>query len=402
MNSGISTLFADAIDFIFLILPLFLAVVFVLFIVRLWVDYAREKFSQGQERMLLEIIPPQDIDKSPAAMELFFVSLHQTGGETTWIKKYINGSTRATFSLELVSIDGNVHFFIRTRSILRGLVESQLYAQYPGIEVREVEDYAQKFVFEPGKNDLWGTEFNLNEPDPYPIKTYVDYGLDTDPKEEFKIDPITPVLETLANLGKGEQMWFQIIIKAHKKEDKDPTKWFKKTDLWADTAKTEVKKIRDESIIDAGEDQKQIAQTEGQKRRITALERSVSKISFDVGFRAIYLGTSDAFNGINIPAMLGSVKQYASSDLNSFGLTNLTDFNFPWQDFGDFRLNKLKRTMLQLYKDRKFFFLKERKAMVLNVEELATIYHFPGRVSQTSSLGRTDSRKAAAPPNLPI
>ena len=57
-------------------------------------------------------------------------------------------------------------------------MESQLYAQYPEIEVHEVPDYAQFVDFDPGTKSMWGNEFVLTKGDPYPIKTYIDYNLD--------------------------------------------------------------------------------------------------------------------------------------------------------------------------------------------------------------------------------
>ena len=39
---------------------------------------------------------------------------------------------------------------------------------------------------------------------------------------------------------------------------------------------------------------------------------------------------------------------------------------------------------------------------VLSTEELATLFHFPGTVAQTSALGRIDAQKAEPPANLPI
>ena len=53
------------------------------------------------------------------------------------------------------------------------------------------------------------------------MKTYVDFGLDKDPKEEFKHDPLTPILEWFGSLKKanmlGIRLWFKmraiIIIK---------------------------------------------------------------------------------------------------------------------------------------------------------------------------------------------
>lgn len=409
----LTLIFRDAFDFILIILPIFIPFILVWSGVRFWIDYARAKHLSEREHLVLDILPPQDIDKSPAAMELFLGALWQIGGESTWIDRYIKGKRRAWFSLEIASIGGNVHFYIWTQSSFKSLIESQLYAQYPGIEVKEVEDYAQKFDFEPGKTDIFAAEFELMAPDPYPIKTYIDYGLESGVKEEEKIDPITPVIEALANIGKGQQMWMQIIVKAHKKEDKDPKHWFKKTDNWVDTALAEIQKIRKESITEVevnGEKQRLPGQTEGQKKKISALERSISKISFDAGIRTIYMADSDSFDGANIPAMLGSMKQYSSADLNGLKPGYFTSFNYPWEDFGDRRLNKVKHEILDAYKERAYFFKpqpglfknKNRNSMILNTEELATIYHFPGRVSGTPTLGRVQSRKGTAPHDLPI
>lgn len=413
MFSDLLSVFADAIDFLFILIPIALPIILVWIAVKMYTDYTATAFEAKQEYILLEVTPPQEVTKTPAAMELFFTAIHWTGGETTWIKKYIQGSRRPFFSLEMASIGGVVHFFIYTRKGFKDLIESQLYAQYPGIEVKQVEDYAQKFVYDESKRDFFGMEFQLSEPDPYPIKTYVDYGLEGSIKEEEKIDPLTIVIETLASCGPGEQMWFQYIIKTHKKEDKDPNSWFKKTDNWVNTAKEEIKKIRQDSLTEVvkGDKKEQVSiQTEGQKKKIIALERSVSKLAYDVGFRTMYLAEKDAFVGTRIPAMLNASKQYNSADLNGFKYAHGIGFDYPWQDFMGIREKAHKKEMLQAYKDRAFFGKeipgifggKMRKSFVLNTEELATIYHFPGQVASTPTLRRVESRKSTPPPNLPV
>ena len=42
------------------------------------------------------------------------------------------------------------------------------------------------------------------------------------------------------------------------------------------------------------------------------------------------------------------------------------------------------------------------KAFILSTEELATIFHLPGRVVETPSFTRIESKKAEPPTNLPI
>jgi hypothetical protein len=61
--------------------------------------------------------------------------------------------------------------------------------------------------------------------------------------------------------------------------------------------------------------------------------------------------------------------------------------------------------MVEAYRSRSYFYMNwfsGRLPFVLNTEELATIFHFPGRVAETPTFGRIEARKSEAPPNLPI
>ncbi|MEK7184535.1 MAG: hypothetical protein AAB683_00155, partial [Patescibacteria group bacterium] len=164
--------------------PILLCFILLLIFWPLWVNYLRSSFFFNLKTTLIEIKIPKEHFRSPHAMELFLTSLYQVGGEATWYDKYWLGKTRSWFSLELVSINGQVKFFIWTREAQRSFIESSLYAQFPGIEVNLAEDYTKDIVFDPAMNNIFATKMMLTKPDPYPIKTYIDYGLDKDPKEE--------------------------------------------------------------------------------------------------------------------------------------------------------------------------------------------------------------------------
>jgi len=399
-------LIGSSLDFIFFILPIILPIIFIKILFDAWVDYAREKFLSEQTYSLLKITPPRDVFKTPAAMELFLGALYQTGGESTPIDRYWKGKSRAWFSLEIASHEGSVNFYIWTRKNLVGYVQSQIFAQYSGIEVQEVQDYTEKIDYDSGNYNLFGAEFKLTQPDPVPIKTYVDYGLDKQAVEEYeKIDPITPTIEFLGSMGKGEHVWIQIITRAHKDEDKDPKKWLGKTDLWKDEAKELIKKIQEETLVSVGEGEKKTkvsAATKGQIDKISAIERSISKLPFDIGIRSIYIAEKDIFNPVNNGGLTGSFKQYNSLSLNGFKPSLTTSFDYFWEDFFGRKLKKRKKDLFKYFKERKFFGLKKRKKFVLNSEELATIFHFPGGVSVTPSLDRVQAKKSEAPADLPI
>jgi hypothetical protein len=207
----------NALVFIFTLYPIWLPIALLAVFWQTWMDYVRWKFIKEQGSMLLEIRIPTEMLKSPAAMELVFTSLYQTGS-ATYLETYLKGKVRPWWSLELVSLGGQVKFYIWTWPKFRHLLETHLYAQFPTIEIVEAEDYTESVHHDPENQPMWSMYYNVGKEDAYPFKSYVDYGLDRDPKEEFKIDPMTNVIEYLGSVQRGEQVWIQIMMQAHKKE----------------------------------------------------------------------------------------------------------------------------------------------------------------------------------------
>jgi len=380
-------------------------VVFGFIFINLWMRYVRTKWIAGMKWVLLEIKLPKEIFKSPLAMEVFINSLYQAQSGQ-WVDAYFKGKVKNWFSLELVSIEGDVHFFIRTNVIFKDLIEAQIYGQYPAAEVYEVSDYT-KYVNYKGKEgdwNLWGLEYRLTKDDAYPIKTYVDYGLDKEGvKEEYKTDPITSTLEFLGSIGKNEQIWIQILVQSTGKRFKKPGKFFKKRD-WTDEGKDLIEEIIKKARKRSGsEATAPVILTKIEENQITAIERNTSKFGFDCGIRGIYLSKGSTFNVSNIYSLLGAFRQYSSNELNGFGVSHATSYDYPWQDYKDIRATKLKKKIFDAYKRRSYFYLPyKKKPFVLNAEELATIYHFPGGVAETPTFGRVVSKKAEPPANLPI
>lgn len=371
-----------------------------------WVHYRRRQWLFKQEKILLEIKLPQETFKTPMAMELVFTALYQTFGETTPIHRYWNGQVRPYFSCEIVSIEGEIHFYIWTFKNGKQNIEANIYAHFPDATVNQVDDYTKAVFYDHETHSMFGGEFIKSGPNPIPIKTYVDYGMDKNDgvEEQFKIDPMAPLFESLAALKKGEQLWIQILIRAHKKEktifNND------KEDAWKKQAEEEVEKIlkKTETKNADGTTTPNLTKlTKGKQEMITAIEKSVTKIAFDTGIRGIYIARKDSFNGSNVGTLLGMFRQYGASNLNGFRPNNTTSFDYPWQDFHDMRANRLKRKMFRWYRSRAFFYPPiVRTPFILNTEELATIYHFPGSVVKTPTLKRIPSKRAEAPTNLPV
>lgn len=419
-----------------------------------WLGFVRAGFFSKQKYCLFEISIPRGQSKSPLAMEVFFNALYQPFGEGTWMNIWLQGSTKPWFTLELVSIEGKVKFFIWTNEKFSNGIQTQLYAQFPNIGIKEIyqgdykNDYVANINYDVSKYKFSCAEFKKKNAGHLPIKTYTDYGLDRDPKEEFKIDPITPVLEYLGNLGKGEQAWIQIGIRApgkdiNKKFPTDPkelekfkkthkVKWYQNKVMvdWTDAAKDDLKKLTKRDLKMDKENPSSPAETKLTKQemeKVDAVERGLSKLAFDTCIRTVYVAEKDSFSPANSAGLNGVFKQYNTQHMNSFESKSPL-VKYAIQDRGGVRVEADKKLIFEQYKARAFFYpqfipigapsyhdvwktnqfkLKKDKytpsvPFIMTIEELATIFHFPGDTATTSNVSRIEAKKVEPPSNLPI
>ncbi len=378
----------------------------------LWVRHRNAEWISELKWVLLEIKVPKDIYKTPRAMEIALGNaLSQTGGIGTRYKKYWEGRVLFWFSLEIISIEGEIRFLIRTPKNFQNIIQSQIYAQYPQAEIFEVPDYTLDVLRSMQEEEwgMWGCEQHLKKPDAYPIRTYSDFGLDkatTKIEEEAGlIDPIVSQIEWMGTMGKGEHFWMQILVRSTKDSYINPYSLIPKTEDWKDKAKREMEKIKAkydgaDAIDKLG---KALKMSKAEQEVINAIERSLDKPAFDVGIRTLYVAKKDNFRPEHIAGLVGFMRPYGSNNLNSFKIANETDFDNPWEDIsGDGKIGK-KLDMLRAYVERGYFYPPFKgQYYVLTAEELATIYHFPGRVSTTPTFKRIESKKSEPPVNLPL
>ena len=259
------------IDIIIFLFSILIMLLMILYIWRLWSAIA----NTDNPVTLWEIKIPKILSKSPKGIELALESLIQNGGVGTWYKRTIRGAGIATFSLEIASIEGSIHFYIRGQNKFKQAIESAFYAQYPGIEIVPVEDYVHNIFYDHRSNsvDIWGCEYSLSESfrlpiknekrvkantaissepsikaDMLPIKTYIDYNMDQNPKEEYIIDPLSPILEWMNSMGPGENAYYQILLQS---EDKFDGKIFPKTYTAETTGETFTSKELGQEIIES-------------------------------------------------------------------------------------------------------------------------------------------------------
>ncbi len=399
--------------------PVWLPVITFYLFFEYWMYYVQKEYDIGQGRVTLEIKIPQDVFKSPEAMELVLNQLYQTAAPDNHKETYIDGKHPPVFGLEIVSRAGAITFYINTpRKKYKNIVETQLYAQYPGVEVHELEvDYTAEIPWNPDKYAYFSLHMGLKKADAYPIKTYIEFGMEKLPKEEEKVDPLGTMIETLGSMGPGEQFWIQTLIHANREVT------FKEGALvtvpdWKDAARAEIKSIIEKANKRVGIDQKvdptqrpsMMNVSDGEKETIKAIERSIGKNAFNTAIRTLYVAEKDNFKiGERVPAVITAWRSYDDNNRNAIGVRWRTDYDWPWwQDPHGHRRLHLKQNELDEYKRRAYTPMGHSshgsqfdEPKVMTVEELATIFHLPGKVVSTPSLARIPSKRAEAPSNLP-
>jgi hypothetical protein len=396
---------------------------FLLFFAPLWLPFAtvyaaanrfvqsrRAAFLAKQKYVLLELRLPRDTQKTPLAMETFFANMHFGPGEATEYKKYWLGNMRPWWSFEIVSLGGQVHFYLWTREAMRRSIESFLYAQYPGMEVIEAEDYSLLVDPSDSEHSLFGEEFKKTKEDPYPIKTYISYGLDkSGMKPEEQIDPLNPLIELLGSIGPKEQFWIQYIIRQSKKE-----KYGGEKD-WKEFGQELIKKLRDETRQKSKytdpvtgkvvENDGFPNPTKGQLNSMEAIENNTNKPGFDVGIRVIYSAPKDAYQGIMANFVLALWKPFSNESGNNLALIQKYSggFNdYPWEDPKGIAHDYVEHKIVDLYRRRAYFNQPYIGPWsIMSSEELATLYHVPSASVQTPGLPRMQSSTSGAPSNLP-
>lgn len=404
--------------------------------------YINQKYLNSINWVMLEIKLPREIFKSPYATETAITSLLQGGGVADWYARNFKGKLPIFSSLEIASIEGVVHFYVRIEKRFRPLVEANFYAQYPGIEIVEADDYTKLIHYHHLTEDvsLWGVTYSLSQtwepidedtgekyPDPkdkekkykmpgdfFPIKTYNDYGLEKDPKEEFKIDPITPLLEMMGSIGKGEHLWYQIILQDEgvyndKKFPKfyvnemnhkhmslsDMVKNYKKSIRIASTKK------KGEVALDAegnpktkssGKDadgnpimvpvtygthkieyKDEMKLTQDEKDDLEMVNKKLAKPLALAVVRMMYVTKSEKFRADNIQNVLSAVKPFAGR--NSFIPPNNTSpYDYPWQNFRNRRTPWRTEEMFEAYVEREGFYPHVPKRESLDSFEDSTFW----------------------------
>lgn len=398
-------------------------------------DYAKTKW------VVLELVPPKELLVPLKAMEDIFSVTWPLWDHPNFREKWCDGmldNGPQWCSWEIASIEGKVHFYLRCTSGHKTSIETALYAHYPDLEIREVQDYT-KLVPQTVPNEEWdmyGEDWILvNSNQCYPIKTYEKFFEPQGEKisaEEKRIDPIISLLESMSRLGQGEHYWVQFITvpvdatdepeiyeqakKAINKITKRPEK--KQATFFEDFSATFTSLIMGpkkegesyswpafERNEETGE--KEMALTPGEREILTEIEGKMKKPLFRTTVRGVYVARRENWRSPHRILMRGYMAHFSTKNLNAFrfGTRSRPRIHYFMRKRRVFlRARQMFRNSVlrfpPLFPERRV----EDDNPILNSEELATLWHFPLRTTGmvAPTLEKIESKKAGPPPNLPV
>lgn len=346
-------------------------------------NYRRIDTLRTTESTLLILEIPKANDKQELAAEQLFASLHGILRDKNELRQA--GGIQEHLSFEIASVDGQIRFYVWVPKNLQSFVEGQIYSQYPTVQIHVAdEDYV---AHERRHSVVYTSEITLTDSEFLPIKTF----------QSFEVDPLAGITGTLAKLeSTGEEVWVQVLVRPI------PDEWHKATERWIASVKNgnpfgfltgetgfNFKWVGGliaalakppEQGISGGAAPKELS--ERNKTRVSEAEKKATKLGYQVKIRMAYLGESSTNAKLRMQAIVGTFKQFNSTNLNGFRITE-----------GSFKKEDLAKYKARLFIDRGF---------ILNIEELASVFHLPHTNVETPNIVWASSKTAEPPAKLPV
>jgi hypothetical protein len=335
------------------------------------------------ESVLLILEIPKANDKSELAAEQLFASLHGILRDKNELR--MTGGLQEHLSFEIASVNGQIRFYVWVPKTLQSFVEGQIYSQYPTVQIHTAdEDYV---AHERRHSVVYTSEITPINSEFLPIKTF----------QSFEVDPLAGITGTLAKLeSTGEELWVQVLVRPI------PDDWHKSAERWISSVRSgnafgfltgetsfNFKWVGGllaalakppEQGISGGSSPKELSERD--KTRISEAEKKATKLGYQVKIRMAYLGESSTNAKLRMQAIVGTFKQFNSTNLNGFRMTS-----------GSFKKEDLAKYKARLFIDRGY---------ILNIEELASVFHLPHTNVETPNIVWASSKTAEPPAKLPV
>ncbi len=342
------------------------------------------KWAEKRHYTLLRIMVPKNNTKSPLAAEQMFSALHGIYRKNDILQDH--------FSFEMAATAQSINFYMLVPTQLRDFIEGQVYSQYPTVEISAVNDYSD--VNLEGKA-LAGADLKLTKSDFFPIRTFTN----------FDVDPLAGITGVLSKVDEGEILAIQAVMSpiddSWQKEGLTYVKNVKEgksvgtpPPLSAELRKqgsSLIKTLLSEMVMALlkgtppevkKEEKKEVKLAGPEEVALKGIETKVTKLGFGMTLRVLAVTADPTLSQTRVESVVGAFKQFNLSNLNGF-------------EAGDIQTGP---EFLRQYRTRNLSSNEYR----FNVEEIASLFHFPDTSVETPNIVWAGSKKGEPPQNLPI
>ena len=395
-----------------LLLFVLAAVIFIIALVIRKLFAGGRNLPPAAQKQIFSVALPKEIHAEDAKKEVtrdliieqisqaeeFFASiggLHAQHGLLNW---FFGRTDHLSF--EMVAQHGKIYFYIAVPKYLTEYIEEQIHAQYPHAQITPINDYN---IFTP-RGVVAAAYLKFTRSLLFPIKTF----------RQMDSDPLDAVTNSLSKLAPEDGAVIQVIARSAKKSWrqaslrvvkemqqgknlKEALKFSGVNSIFGRMSTTIFKAVKELAAAGFSGKTKEQQEQEQQQKGLTSphklsakeeetakfIEEKASKAGLDVNIRIIV----STGNSERAQLILHNI-------VNAFSQYSIFEYGNKFNYFSP-------RQPAQVVRDFIYRNFNEKQRLLLNTEELASVYHFPLPSCQTPNINWLRSRKAPAPAEIP-
>ena len=348
----------------------------------LQIQVPKERKNEGQGNQGNETQRVDQLREEIGITETLFstvAGLRAQRGLMNWLR----GRTD-NFSFEIVARNNLVYFYVAVPKKLQGFIEQQIHAQYPYAQIEAMTDYN---IFTE-KSAIIGAYLGAKQKSVFPFKTY----------KKSESDPLSALLNVLGKNYEGNtSLAIQYIVRSANRK-------------WRRPGVRIVREVR------KGEKFESVAHG-------TAFGRFWRRVFKELGTAAktkdqmnpkehyqLSPMEEDMLKGIEEKLAKGgmdvTVRLLSVSDNQDFAKMNLDNLTSAFAQYNLYRYGNefyaaVPRNQTQIIRHFIYRAFIEKRRIVMNTEELASLWHLPLPSTEASNIKWLQGRKSPPPTNLP-
>lgn len=384
--------------------PLWIFAILILFVLSVLYEFYRTRDVKPddvaevfEDKIILQVKVPKQNEHTASFAEQMFTAIHDLTGS--------HDRSDAFLSFEVFASSEGIFFYVVCDKERKQFVEGQIYAQYPDVEIAQVHDYVEdmeaiKLNSTTGQKVLT-YQIELQKDFIFPIKIY----------ENFDTDPLAGILSALGKLEKHEYAAMQFLIRPIANTWQNEGKQYvtkvhagmnplKTTSfftillaIFTFTGKMFFLLFRWLFFPDytkGTQSKPSVVLNPTQEKELAEVMNKVEKPGYELYMRIAASSLQESVSQQIIDHIVATLKQYSEPHLNGFKVSKIRGRKKD--------LPVIRESMWIQFKDR---YMPSDTIDIVNVAELASLFHFPTNMIESEKIRWSGSRKLAAPTNLP-